>query len=483
MLDVTELSVSSLQEHMTADAINSAQATAQYLERIERYSMAGPTLNAVREINSDALALAAERDTERRDGRVRSCLHGVPILLKDNIGTDDAMRTTAGAKALETLCTPFDATIVGKLRAAGAVLLGKCGCPDFCDYMSSTMPSEHSTTGGTIGHPYGLTFGRGGGSSTGVVAAVATSMAAAGIGSETQNSIQAPCCNGSVVGIKPTVGLVSRSGIVPLAISQDTAGPIARNVKDAAILLSAIAGPDFADSLTLTGLGAIKADYSLFCVESALVGARIGIARAEFFGREGMSEFDAGVDTAISAMHDAGAVIVDPADISTAAVVGPLASRVFRTDFKASLNAFLDRCGDRTGIRAMRDIVAYNEANGVAAIPYGQDLLVAAEATVGDWSEPEFHADRARDLRLCREEGIDRALRSHRLDAIVVPMDHAAKLTGKAGYPAVSLPVGYTSEGAPIGITFVGTAWSEPKLIALAYALERITMARRPPAP
>lgn len=481
MTDITELSISDLQEHLASGALSSEQITAQYLDRIEGLSKHGPTFNAVRETNPDALKIAAELDREKQTGRTRSALHGVPILLKDNTGTNDAMKTTAGAKALETLRTPFDATIVTKLRTAGAVVLGKCSCPDFCDYMSSTMPSEHSTTGGTIGHPYGFRYGRGGGSSTGVAAAVAASMAAAGIGSETQNSIQAPSCNSAVVGIKPTVGLVSRAGMVPLAISQDTAGPIARNVKDAAILLSAIAGPDLGDSLTLTGLGAIKSDYSAFCVDSALVGARIGIARAEFFGGEGMSEFDGAVEKAIYAMHDAGALIIDPADILTAAVVGPLTSSVFRTDFKAGLNEFLRRCRERTNMRDMRAIVDFNETNGVAAIPYGQDLVRAAECTHGDWSEPQYHADRARDLRLCRDEGIDQTLRSHRLDAIAVPMDHVAKITGKSGYPAVSVPCGYTSDGAPIGITFVGSAWSEAKLIALAYALEQILKVRRPP--
>jgi amidase len=481
MPDVTEMTITDMHEKLTSFDLSAEEATTLYIDRIESYSKVGPNLNAVREVNPDALSMAAGLDRERREGQIRSRLHGVPVLLKDNMATGDKMTTTVGVRALERLRTPFDAAIVRRLRAAGAVILGKCNCPDFCDYMSSTMPSEHSTTGGPIGHPYGLKYGRGGGSSTGVASAVATSMAAAGIGSETQNSIQAPCCNSAVVGIKPTVGLVSRAGIVPLAVTQDTAGPIARTVRDAAILLSAIAGPDPDDTITLTCLGAVKPDYSVFCVDSALVGARIGVARAGFFGREGKAEIDACVDGAITSMHEAGAVIVDPADIPTAGFVMPLASRVFRTDFKVGLNEFLRRCGDRTQMRRMRDIVDFNEANGSAAAPFGQDLLVAAEGTAGDWSEPEYHADRARDLRLCREEGIDHVLRSLNLDAICVPMDHAAKLTGKAGYPAVSVPCGFLGDGAPVGITFIGTAWSEPKLIAIAYAFERTTMARKPP--
>ena len=482
MPDVTELSISDLQEKLASSELSAEEATALYIDRIENFSVAGRKLNAVRAINPQALSIAADLDRERREGRVRSPLHGVPILLKDNMGTDDEMTTTVGVKALESLRTPFDAGIARRLRAAGAVILGKCNCPDFCDYLSSTMPSGHSTTGGTIEHPYGLEYGRGGGSSTGVVAAVATSMAAAGVGSETQNSIQAPCCNSAVVGIKPTVGLVSRAGMIPLAVTQDTAGPVARSVRDAAILLSVIAGPDLDDSVTLTGLGALEADYSAFCVESALTGARIGVARRGFFGRDGKAEIDDVVDAAIASMHSAGAVVVEAADVPTAEIVLPMTSRVFRTDFKAGLNDFLARCGDRTEMRDMRHIVDFNEANGGVAIPFGQDLLLAAERTVGDWSEAEYHADRARDLRLCREEGIDHTLRSHDLDAIVVPMDHAAKLTGKAGYPAVSVPCGFTRDGAPVGLTFVGTAWSEAKLIALAFAFEHVTAARRPPA-
>ncbi len=486
MDDIVELSVGRLQAALASGELTSARLTEMYLKRIDSVRVpGGAPLNAVRETNPDALSIAAALDRERQEGRIRSPLHGMPILLKDNIGSADAMRTTVGVHALGDLRTPFDAAVVARLRAAGAVVLGKCNCPDFCDYMASTMPSGHSTTGGTIGHPYGMSYGRGGGSSTGVAAAVAASLAAAGVGSETQNSIQAPCSNSSLAGIKPTVGLVSRAGMAPLAISQDTAGPIARSVRDAAILLSVIAGPDMLDTMTLSAAGALHPDYSRYCVDGALAGARIGVARREFFGREGKALHDAVANRAIAAMRDAGALIVDPADIPSAPELMPLASRVFRTDFKAGLNAFLQRCGDRTAMHSMRHIVEYNQRHGMAAIPYGQDLLLAAQETAGDWSEPEYHADRARDIRLSRAEGIDRALAAHELDAIVVPMDHASKLTGKAGYPAVTVPCGYVGEGpgkgAPVGLTFIGTAWSEPKLIGMAHAFEQCVAARRPP--
>lgn len=487
MEDISELSLSRLQRALADGELTSSRLTAMYLQRIAGVrAPGGAPLNAVREVNPDALAIAAGLDRERREGRIRSPLHGIPILIKDNIGSADAMRTTAGVHALADLRTPFDAAVVRRLRAAGAVLLGKCNCPDFCDYMASTMPSGHSTTGGTVGHPYGMSYGRGGGSSTGVAAAVAASLAGAGVGSETQNSIQAPCANSSVVGIKPTVGLVSRAGMVPLAISQDTAGPIARSVRDAAMLLTVIAGPDIADTMTLSALGTPCADYAVHCVDGALAGARIGVARREFFGREGKALHDAVVYRAIAAMRAAGAVIVDPADIPSAPELMPLASRVFRSDFKVGLNAFLERCGDRTTMRSMRHIIEHNERHGALAIPYGQDLLLAADATAGDWSEAEYLADRARDIRLSRSEGIDRALAMHGLDAIVAPMDHASKITGKAGYPAVTVPCGYVDDGpgkgAPVGLTFIGAAWSEARLIGIAHAFEQCVAARRAPA-
>jgi amidase len=481
MIDFQQVTLSELQEALSTGETTSVALTQAYLDRIETLDRAGPALNAIREVNGDALEIAATSDRERAGGQVRSPLHGIPILLKDNIGTADGMRTTVGVHALADLRTPFDAHLAVRLRAAGAILIGKANCPDFCDYMASTMPSSHSTTGGTIGDPYGIGYQRGGGSSTGVASAVAAGLVPAGIGSETQNSIQAPCSNTSVVGIKPTLGLVSRSGVAPLAITQDTAGPIARTVKDAAMLLSIVAGPDFADSITLGGLGAIHRDYSIFCDRTGLVGTRIGIPRRGFFGREGKQDIDKVVEAGLRALHDSGALLVDPAEIPSALTVMPMMSLVFRTDFKAGLNAFLRACGPDSPVHTMADIVVHNLKHGAKAIPFGQDLLLAAEATAGDWSEPAYHRDRARDIRLTRAEGIDAVLQEHRLDALAVPMDFGAKFTGKAGYPAVTVPCGYCPDGSPVGITFIGTAWSEPKLISIAYAFEQETRARRAP--
>lgn len=479
--DVVEASLSQLHTAIKNRLVTSRQLTEIYIERIERFNFAGAKINCVREVNPDALAQADALDREFRRKGPRSLLHGLPILVKDNMGTADKMRTTVGVAALKDMKTPFEAAVVTKLRAAGAVILGKCNVTDFCDYMASAMPAGHSSAGGTIKNPYtGQQYPRGNGSSIGVAGAIAANFAAAAVGSETQNSIQAPACASSVVGIKPTVGLWSRSGIVPLAITQDTAGVIARTVYDAAYLLGVCAGVDFTDTVTLDALGHLHKDYTVFCNPKALQGARIGVPRAGFYGREGWGDHEEVVNRVLTAIHEAGAEIVDPADIATAPAVFPMASRVFRTDFKASFNHFLKSLGRHAPVKSMAELVAWNRKHP-KAIPYGMDLLLAADATKGDWSEPEYHADRARDIRLTRDEGIDAALREYRLDALVCPMDRGSKLTGKAGYPSVSVPCGFTKNGRPVGVTFIGTAWSEPRLIALGYAFEQLTKARRIP--
>lgn len=474
--DVREATVAKLQAAMTQGKVTSAELTEIYLDRINAYR----AFNLVRETNPDALKIAADMDRERKAKGPRGPMHGVPVIIKDNMSTSDKMRTTVGVKALEKMRTPFEAEIVKRLRGHGAVILGKGNVPDFCDYMSSVMPSGFSAVGGVIHNPYtGEMYARGGGSSTGVAGSLAANLACVGFGSETQNSIQAPACNSAVVGIKPTVGLWSRAGIVPLAINQDTAGPMARTVFDAALLLGLIAGPDFGDLATMASLGHVHRDYTRFCTQAGLVGKRIGVSRGIFFERENLKEHYPVIEQALLKLHEAGAILVDPAEIPNSRAVDPMPSRVFRTDFKAAFNHFLKSVPDGP-CKSMADVVAFNSKHGDKAIPYGMDLLEAAEATNGDWSEPEYHFDRARDIRLCREEGIDACLREHRLDAILAPMDRAAKMTGKAGYPAVSVPCGFTKDGVPVGISFVGTAWSEPTLIAIAHGAEQVLKARKP---
>jgi amidase len=365
-----------------------------------------------------------------------------------------------------------DATLVRKLKLAGAVVVGKACIPDFADYMSDHMPSGYcGAVNGFVRHPVpGEAYGRGGGSSVGVACAVAIGLAPVGIGSETQNSIQAPCCNSGVVGIKPTVGLVSRAGMVPLAISQDTAGPIARTVRDACAVLSVIAGPDIEDLATLTGAGPI--DYTAFCEVAGF--PRIGVVRgfAMWEEKTAYAEHCLVVENALRNLELAGAELVN-AEIATADEVSDLKSSVFRTEFKAGLNAFLGTWAEPSAVKSMAEVVAFNTANP-EAIPYGMTLLEASNATRGDLSEVAYREDRARDLRMCRGEGIDACLAKFGVDVLVAPMDRAAKMLGKAGYPAVSIPCGHTPGGVPVGITFFGTAFSEPMLIQAAANAERV---------
>jgi len=436
-------------------------------EALSRLQSVNSALNCVREVDPTAIDQA-----KRCDGMDSTLpLRGVPVIVKDNVATA-GMRTTAGVRALADMTTDRDAFIVQRLRAAGAIILCKANMPDFADYMSSSMPSSHSGAGGVVSHPYtGQEYGRGGGSSVGVACAVAAGISPVGIGSETQNSIQAPCCNTGLVGIKPTLGLVSRAGVVPLAISQDTAGPIATCVRDACVVLNVIAGPDWEDSLTLNSLGHLR-DFTKFC-EPDLKGLKIGIVRGFAMWKEkaAYAEHCAVIEQVLQLVARAGAEIVD-VEIKTADQVSDLSSRVFKTDFKAGLNHFLSSWGRQTSMKSMAEVVEYNEANP-EAIPYGMDLLQAANQAEGTWTEADYHQDRARDMRLCREEGIDECLVRTGVDVLLAPMDRAAKMLGKAGYPAISIPCGFTPAGAPVGLTFFGTAFSEPVLIHAAYGTEQ----------
>lgn len=469
--DWHERSIAELGRAMGQGRLTSVELCAHFLDRIARLDRSGPTLNSVREENPAALDVAAALDAERTAGGVRGPLHGIPVLLKDNIATADGMATTAGSLALAGLRPQRDAGLVGRLRAAGAVILGKCNMTEFADYLAETMPSEYSSAGGVVRHPHGLRYDRGGGSSVGPACAVAAGFAVFAIGSETQNSIQTPASQSAVVGLKPTVGLVSRAGIVPLAASQDSAGPITRSVADAAAVLTAIAGADFDDTLTLEAAGH-AADYARFVDDGALAGARIGIARRIYFGREGQAAADAVVEAAIAVARARGALVIDPADIPTAEAVAALRSSVFATEFKAGLNAFLLAQGSAAPQADLAAILAFNAAQAEACLRYGQGLAEAAEASAGA-DAPVYRADRQRDVLLSRTLGIDAVCRHYGLDALLVPGGAAAKLTGKASCPVLTLPAGWTGDGTPAGVSLIGPAFTEPKLLAIGHALEQ----------
>jgi len=463
--------IAELGQAMAGGRLNAAELTQHFLDRIRALNHAGPALNAVREVNPRALDIARSLDDERRAGQVRGPLHGIPVLLKDNIATGDGMACTAGSLALADLRPRQDAELVRRLRAAGAVMLGKCNMTEFADYLADVMPSEFSSAGGVVRHPHGKRYDRGGGSSVGPACAVAAGLCVAAIGSETQNSIQTPASQSGVVGMKPTVGLVSRSGVVPLAISQDTAGPLARSVADAALLLSALAGVDLGDSFTLSAAPYIDADYARFLDPHALHGARIGVPRQVYFGRPGQEATEAVIEDAIATLRTAGAIIVDPADVPTAHEVAGLRSSVFAREFKAGLNAFLAGQGDKAPVKTLADVIAFNAAHPEQCLKYGQLLAENANRS-GGLDDPAYHADRLRDISLTRALGIDAVCQQYRLDALVTPGGSAAKLTGKSGYPAVTVPAGFMDDASPVGLSFIGPAFSEPRLIALAHAFE-----------
>jgi len=481
-LKLHQLGAVELVQRQRDDQLSALQLMDYFLARIaglDNLETGRPGLNSVRELNPNARNDAAQRDQARLSGEVLGSLHGLPILLKDNIAVV-GMACSAGSLALADLYPTTDATIATKLVAAGAVILGKANLTEFADYLGGEMPAEFSSAGGVVKHPYGKRYERGGGSSIGPACATAVGLCVAAVGSETQNSLQTPAGDSSVVSIKPTVGLVSRAGIMPLATSQDTAGPIGRTVADAAALLGPMAGVDLSDSITLTGAGHGCVDYGQLLDSNSLQGARIGVPRHIYFGRDGYEQREAVVETAIKALRAAGATIVDPADIPVADELAELRSTVFPTEFKIGVNHFLESYGDCSAMDSLADIIEFNSAHEASCLQYGQNLAINAEATAGpDLSS--YQADRLQDTTLSREQGLDAALEAHHLDALITLAGAAAKVTGKAGYPVVTVPAGYTETGAPVGLSFIGSAWQESRLIALAYAFEQTGDYRRQP--
>jgi amidase len=491
--DVTleEATVGDLQAHMAAGRTTSASLCAAYLRRVESIDRAGPMLRSVIEVNPEAVAIAEARDAERRAGRVRGPLHGIPVLIKDNIATHDRMSTTAGSLALDGVIAPRDAFLVAKLREAGAVILGKTNLSEWANFRSTQSSSGWSGRGGQCRNPYALDRNPCG-SSSGTGAAIAASLAAVGIGTETDGSIVCPANANGLVGLKPTVGLVSRSGIIPISHTQDTAGPMCRTVTDAAVLLSAIAGTDPADPATAAP--AAPADYRPFLDPTALRGARLGVARAQFWGYS--PEADRVCETALEALRAAGAVLVDPADIPHAGEYDNAEWDVLLYEFKADVNAYLRDWAPAAAVRTLADLIAFNERERAREMPYfGQEIFEMAQAK-GSLTDAAYQEALATCGRLSRTEGIDQVLAEHRLDAIVTPTgspawpidlvngDHflgASSTPGAvSGYPHISLPVG-ASFSLPVGLTFLGRPWSEGKLLGLAYALEQALQARRPP--
>jgi amidase len=487
-----EATISELQAAMDAGELTSRALVQWCLDRIARIDRAGPRLNAIIEVNPDALDIARSLDEERQRSGSRGQLHGIPVVLKDNIATTDRMETTAGSLALLGTKPRREAYVVKRLRAAGAVILGKTNLSEWANFRSSSSSSGWSARGGQVRNPYVLDRSPCG-SSSGSAVAVAASLAAASIGTETDGSVLCPSAVNSVVGIKTTLGLVSRAGVVPIAHSQDTVGPMARTVADAAFLLGAIVGVDKDDPSTWSSAGKSQQDYSRFLKRDGMKGARIGVPRQVYFGYSDAA--DAIAEGAIRKMRRMGAIIVDPADIPTAKTMGEGEMQVLLHEFKADLNQYLSELAS-SKVKSLKEVIAFNEAHREKELKYfGQDLFLKAEET-SSLRESKYLRALKKDLRLSRKEGIDYVMNKHRLDALVAPtssppwvIDHvngdphlggSSQPTALAGYPAITVPAGFVF-GLPVGITFMGRAYSEPTLIRLAYAFEQATHHRVSP--
>jgi amidase len=491
--ELEEATIADLQAGMSAGRMTSHSITQLYMARIEELNRKGPDLRHLLEINPDALAIADSLDRERKSGRLRGPLHGVPILLKDNIDTADSMTTTAGSLALEGSIPLQDAFIAAKLRSAGAVLLGKANLSEWANIRSTHSSSGWSGRGGQAKNPYVLDRNPCG-SSSGSGGAVSANLCAGAIGTETDGSIVCPSSACGIVGIKPTLGLVSRSGIIPIAHSQDTAGPMARTVRDAAIILNALTGIDTRDSTTMVNRSRGQVDYTRFLDPSGLRGARIGVARAKFFGYSDVT--DKLVNDAIDAMKSNGAIIVDPANIETAGKFDDSELDVLLYELKADLNAYLAGLGPKAPVRTLQNIIDFNENHRAQEMPwFGQELFIQAQAK-GPLTDKKYRDALAKDLRMSRTEGIDATMKKYKLDAIVAPTGGPAWVTdlvngdhfsgasstpaAVAGYPNINVPAGH-SHNLPVGISFFGRAYSEPTLIKIAYAYEQATKHRRAP--
>jgi amidase len=494
--NLEETTIAQLQAAMQSGRLTAAALLDLYLARIQALDWNGPTLRAVQEVNPDARASAQALDEERRNKGPRGPLHGIPILIKDNIATADKMETTAGALALVGARPREDATIARRLREAGMVILGKASMSEWAYFKSAPASSGWSARNGQSRNPYALDRSPCG-SSSGSAIAVAANLVAVSIGTETDGSIICPAGINGIVGIKPTVGLTSRAGVIPISASQDTVGTFGRTVADAATVLGALVGVDPRDPATQASAGKSKTDYRPFLDPEGARGARIGVPRGDYFGYS--AKADAVANQAIDTLRGLGAVIVDPVQIPNfdRAKLTEAELIVFQYEFKVGVNAYLAALAPGAPVHTLADIIAFNKRNPVANLPFfGEEWLERSQAK-GGLTEPEYLEAKEKCRRLAGPQGLDVVMDTQRLDALVAPTTRPAwkidlvngdgispgssyKSAALAGYPLVSVPAGYVM-GLPVGITFMGRAWSEATLIKLAYAFEQASKARRPP--
>ena len=487
-----EVSIAELQEGLKAGKYSSRSLVEKYFDRIGEIDKKGPGLNSVIEMNPDAEAIASALDRERKEKGLRGPLHGIPILIKDNIDTADRMMTTAGSLALVGSKPQQDSLVAKKLREAGAIILGKTNLSEWANFRSNHSSSGWSGRGGQTKNAYVLDRNPCG-SSSGSGAAVAANLCAAAIGTETDGSVVCPSSANSLVGIKPTVGLVGRSGIIPIAHSQDTAGPMTRSVADAAIILGALTGIDPRDPATKASQGKSFSDYTQFLDRNGLKGVRLGVARKHFGFNDHVDKL---MNDLLGEMKKLGAVVVDPADIPTSGKFDESELEVLLYEFKADLNAYLAGLGPQAPVHSLKEIIAFNERNREREMPFfGQDLFTKAEEK-GPLTSKKYLQALSKNHLLTRTQGIDLVMTKNRLDALVAPTggpawptdwingDHFtggySSASAVAGYPHITVPAGYVF-GLPVGISFFGAAYSEPKLIKIAYAFEQATKARRAP--
>jgi amidase len=490
--ELDELTIDDLQQAMQSGKYSSRGLTEKYLARIQDIDKAGPMINSVIEVNPEALEIAEALDRERKDKGARGPLHGIPLLIKDNIDTADRMNTTAGSLALLGSTPPKDAFVAAQLRKAGAVILGKTNLSEWANIRSSHSSSGWSGRGGLTRNPYALDRNPCG-SSSGTGAAVSANLCAAGVGSETDGSVVCPSSANGLAGMKPTVGLVSRSGIIPISHTQDTSGPMARTVRDVAIMLSAMTGADADDKATAASAGKIQPDYTKFLDANGLKGARLGVVRKYFGFNDAVDQL---MNTLIDEMKKAGAEIVDPADIPTLGKFDETELTVFLYELKADLAAYLARLGETAPVKSLKDVIDFNEKNKNKEMPYfGQDIFLKSEEK-GPLTSKEYLDALANNHKLTRADGIDFVMDKFKLDALLAPTggpawltdlingDHSAggssNTAAVAGYPNINVTAGYLW-GLPVGISFFGRAWSEPTLLKIAYAFEQLTKARQKP--
>ncbi|WP_377891207.1 amidase family protein [Alkalihalobacillus sp. R86527] len=464
-----------LQQAMFEGRLTSYELVCFYLEQIANFNS---EINAVLEVNPDALFIAEGLDRERNLQGPKGILHGIPILLKDNINTGDNMHTSAGSSMLSNSFGRGDAFLVSNLREAGAVILGKTNMTEWANFMSDTMPNGYSSRGGQVLNPYGPRTLDVGGSSSGSAAAVACHFATAAIGTETNGSILNPTSSNATVGIKPTVGLISRQGIIPISSTQDTAGPISRNVTDSAILLGILSGQDNDDPSTLSA--PVQSDYTPYLFKPTYENIKLGIIKNGYY-EEMHPEEQEQFDFAVTKLKNAGCSVIEINEITADQEELENDYNVLLYEFKAGIDAYLAKETRFPNNLSLNSIIEYNKKNEENALEYGQSLLLEANNTSGTLTEPHYLKSRLNDIKKAKQNGLDSLFKNEGLDAILFGGSYGSTLPAKAGYPSITVPAGFTSNGKPFGLTFTGTPFSEPQLIKLAYTFEQVTGHRRVP--